>query len=138
MVRRMSGTYAAVVDLSDQWHYWPNGEAYDGWNVARLISLAAGLPTEQVAIADIAELDTNYWFHAGHEPTVRHVVQHARHALVGVDPSYPVILGPDGRVMDGMHRIVRAMLDGATHVNAVRFAELPPPDLEGVELSTGR
>lgn len=39
--------------------------------------------------------------------------------------SFPVILGPDGRVMDGMHRIARAMLEGRTEVSAVRFLALP-------------
>ena len=99
-------------ELDDQYHYWPNGEAYDAWRVDRLIAAAEGLPVEQVAVEEIAELDTNYWFHAGHDPTVRNVVRHARHALDGVDASHPVILGPDGRVMDGMHRIVRALLVG--------------------------
>ena len=35
------------------------------------------------------------------------------------DVAYPIILGHDGRVMDGMHRIARALLDGR--------AEIDPP-----------
>jgi hypothetical protein len=35
---------------------------------------------------------------------------------------------PDGRVMDGMHRISRALLDGASVIAAVRFEVLPKPD----------
>jgi hypothetical protein len=38
---------------------------------------------------------------------------------------FPVILGPDGRVMDGMHRIARVLLDGRDQVSAVRFLTLP-------------
>jgi hypothetical protein len=48
--------------------------------------------------------------------------------MLDADLSDPVILGPDGRVMDGMHRIARAMLDGKTEISAVRFPDLPEPD----------
>ena len=39
-----------------------------------------------------------------------------------------MILGSDGRVMDGMHRIARALLEGWTTVRAVRFPADPEPD----------
>jgi hypothetical protein len=119
----------ADVDLSRQFHYWPNGDSWDAWSVHRLLEHAAGRPAEAVRIDDLTELDTNYWFHAGHEPTVRNVVRHVLHATRDVDPSYAVLLGPGDRVLDGMHRIVRAMLAGETHVEAVRLPTLPPPDL---------
>lgn len=123
-----------MTDLSWQYHYWPNGDAWDAWSVPGLIRRAEGLPVEDVPLDAIKELDVNYWFHAGHAPTVRNVVQHIVHATDEVDPAYPVILGPEGRVMDGMHRIARALLAGATSVKAVRFVTLPPPDLVGCEL----
>jgi hypothetical protein len=48
--------------------------------------------------------------------------------IQAVDPSYLVILGSDGRVMDGMHRIARAMLEGRPTISAVRFEVDPEPD----------
>ena len=79
---------------------------------------------EDVPLSDIWELDTEYW---GASLTPRQVADHMR--LTGqVDPSHPVILGVDGRVMDGMHRIVRALLDGRRSIPAVRFTVLPDPD----------
>jgi len=33
----------------------------------------------------------------------------------------------DGEIMDGRHRIMRAMLDGADTIKAVRFDENPSP-----------
>jgi len=48
--------------------------------------------------------------------------------VVEVDPSYPIILGVDGRVMDGMHRIARALLHGEPTILARRFLEHPEPD----------
>jgi hypothetical protein len=45
-----------------------------------------------------------------------------------VDLSHPIILGDDGRVMDGMHRVVRALLEGRATIAAVRFDVDPEPD----------
>ena len=70
------------------------------------------MPIERVAVDAIGEVDTSYWFDGSDEvPTVRKVVEHVR-LISQVGVSYPIILGPDGRVMDGMHRIVRALLEG--------------------------
>ena len=93
-----------------------------------MIRLSAELPVTEVPLASIAEIDSVYWFDGrAEQPTVRKVVEHAR--LIGeVDTSYPVILGPDGRVMDGMHRIARRMLDGYLTVEVRQFRVLPDPD----------
>ena len=81
-----------------------------------------------VAVDSVGEVDTVYWFDgSAAAPTVRAVVEHAR-LMLDADSSFPVILGPDGRVMDGMHRIARAILEGKAEVSAVRFLALPEPD----------
>ncbi len=51
---------------------------------------------------------------------------HMRAAL-SADLSKPIILDEDGELMDGRHRIMRAMLEGKPSVLAVRFDENPPP-----------
>ena len=114
--------------MRKQYHYWPGGSGSDAWEVDRLIRLSAELPVTEVPLASIAEIDSVYWFDGrAEQPTVRKVVEHAR--LIGeVDTSYPVILGPDGRVMDGMHRIARRMLDGYLTVEVRQFRVLPDPD----------
>jgi hypothetical protein len=111
-----------------QYHFWPTDNGLDAWDVDRLIRLSAELPVIEVPLAEIAEVDTVYWFDGKSEqPTVRKVIEHAR-LISEVDTSYPVILGPDGRVMDGMHRIARLLLDGQATVRARRFDVLPEPD----------
>lgn len=114
--------------MRKQYHLWPADRGFDAWDVDRLIELSRGLPVEPVPIDAIGEIDTVYWFDDRDElPTVRKVVEHAR--LIGeVDDSYPIILGHDGRVMDGMHRIARALLEGRTAVDAVRFRGPVEPD----------
>jgi hypothetical protein len=110
-----------------QYHFWPGEDRLDAWDVDRLIELSRALPVEQVSLEQIDEIDSTYWFNEWQQPTVRSIAEHC--ALIqNVDPNYPIILGPDGRVMDGMHRIARALLDGASAIAAVRFGVLPEPD----------
>ena len=114
--------------MRKQYHLWPTDTGFDAWDVGRLISLSRGLPVGAVAVDSVGEVDTVYWFDGRTgAPTVRAVVEHAR-LMLDADLSFPVILGPDGRVMDGMHRIARAMLEGKAEVSAVRFPALPEPD----------
>jgi hypothetical protein len=63
---------------------------------------------------------------------VREVAEHIR-LVQAVDPSYPIILGVDGRVMDGMHRVVRALLEGSATISAVQFEVHPDPDFRNCE-----
>jgi hypothetical protein len=64
--------------------------------------------------------------------TCREVAEHAR-LIQEADPTYPVILSSDGRIMDGMHRVLKAILQGATDVPAVKFRSDPAPDYVGVD-----
>jgi hypothetical protein len=82
-----------------------------------------------VPIAEIRELDEAYW---GGSMTCREVAEHAR-LIHEADPSFPVILSSDGRIMDGMHRVLKALLAGLSHVPAVRFNSDPEPDYLGVD-----
>ena len=119
--------------MRKQYHFWPAATGFDAWDVDRLIELSRGLPVHAVAVESVAEVDTAYWFEgSAAAPTVRTVVDHAR-LMLAADMSFPVILGPDGRVMDGMHRIARALLDGVAEVSAVRFASLPEPDYRAIQ-----
>lgn len=97
--------------MRKQHHFWPGDEGVDAWDVDRLIDMSASLVREELPVAAIWEVDTVYWFDETQKPSVRKVVEHV--ALIeDVDLSYPIILGPDGRVMDGMHRVARAILEG--------------------------
>ena len=113
------------MDVRKQYHFWPGRQGLDAWDVDRLMALTAGLPVEEVALSEVPEIDSVYWFDQA--PTVRNVVDHVR-LIQEVDSAYPIILGPGNRVMDGMHRVARAMLEGRTTIHAVRLHELPDPD----------
>ena len=116
--------------MRKQYHFWRGESGIDAWDVDRLIELSAGLPVEEVPLEDLFEIDSVYWFDALERPTVRKVVEHFR-LLQEVDRFYPIIVGPDNRVMDGMHRVARALLEGDTTIRGVRFEKLPEPDYRG-------
>ena len=130
-----------------QYHFWPaedgtedgtedetedgtgNGtqNRFDAWDVDRLLVLTRDLPVRLVDVESITEVDSVYWFDDTERPTVRSIVEHVR-LIQEVDTSHPIILGADGRVMDGMHRIARAMLEGRAAIPAVRLETHPEPD----------
>jgi hypothetical protein len=115
-----------------QYHFWPSDGGFDAWDVDRLVALTEGLPVEDVPVAELPEVDSVYWFNGTERPTVRRVVQHFQ-LMRDVDPGYPIILGPGNRVMDGMHRVARALVEGRDRVKAVRLPTLPPPDFTNCE-----
>jgi hypothetical protein len=110
-----------------QYHFWPGCEGLDAWDVDRLIDATRELPVEEVRLDDVAEIDSVYWFDSTQRPTVRKVVEHIR-LVQEVDQKWPIILGPDNRVMDGMHRVARALLEGQATIPAIRLQVLPEPD----------
>ena len=96
------------------------------WDVHRLIKLTQNYPVQQVPLPQIAELDETFWFD-GEAATCRAVALHAK-LIQETDLAYPIILSFSGRVMDGMHRVCKALLEKRPTVAAVRFAKDPEPD----------
>jgi len=97
------------------------------------VALTKDLPRFRIELAAIFELDEAYWFSGGaSEATCRAVVEHAGF-IQEADLSFPIILSSDGRVMDGMHRVGKALLNGQADIEAVRFVRDPEPDYVGVD-----
>ncbi|HTW79200.1 MAG TPA: hypothetical protein VME23_06650 [Terracidiphilus sp.] len=103
------------------------------WNIKRLVKLSSSLMHERVALSAIRELDEPYWGNDGNRPlTCREIAEHGR-LIIDSDLSYPVILSSDGRVMDGMHRLCKALIQDLDEIEAVRFSVDPEPDYIGVQ-----
>ena len=82
----------------------------------------------QLNLDQIKELDENFWYQGPDaSPTCRSIVDHFR-LINETDLDYPIILSKDGRVMDGMHRVAKALLLGHKEIKAVKFTEDPKPD----------
>ena len=117
--------------MRKQYHFRPGPAGLRAWDIDRLVALSQALPVVEVALADIRELDEAYWFDHGYAPTCRAVAEHAR-LINEVDLSFPIILSADGRVMDGMHRVAKALIENVDDLPAKRFARDPAPDHVGV------
>jgi len=117
--------------MRKQYHFRRTDRGLLAWDVDRLVELSSGFDVVDVPLADIRELDETFWFdHEDEEPTCRRVALHAK--LIGeTDLAHPIILSADGRVMDGMHRVCRALIEGREAIRAVRFNVDPQLDYVG-------
>jgi hypothetical protein len=118
--------------MRKQYHLRPSASGLLAWDVHRLVALTAGLPAREVPLAAIRELDEPFWFGGAGAATCRAVAEHAR-LIHEAELRHPIILGADGRVMDGMHRVAKAYLAGRATIRAVQLPVDPEPDFVGVD-----
>jgi hypothetical protein len=130
--RQTQASGGVLENMRAQYHFRPSPQGLRAWDVHRLVKLSRNLTREHIPLAAIRELNEAYWANgSGRQMTCREVVDHTR-LILACDLSYPVILSSDGRVMDGMHRICKALLEGLDAIEAVRFVQDPDPDYIGV------
>ncbi len=118
--------------MRKQYFFQPSDHGYYAWDVDRLVELSKDLPVIRIPLEEIREIDENFWYGGEQDvPTCRSIVEHFR--LVNeTDLDYPVILSSQGRVMDGMHRVAKALLLGHQDIKAVQFSADPQPDYTDV------
>lgn len=100
------------------------------WDVDRLVMLTKHFSRVHVSLTAIRELDEPFWSDDD-SPTWRASLEHFR-LIEAADLSFAIILSADGRVMDGMHRVAKAVLLGRATIEAVQFIHDPEPDYVGV------
>lgn len=112
--------------MRKQYNFWPGERGLDAWDVDRLVELSRDLAVTAIPLSSLTEIDSNCWS-LDETTSVREVAEHVR--LVNeADTRYPIILAASGRVMDGMHRVAKALARGDESILAVRFAVDPAPD----------
>lgn len=121
-----------LAHIRPQYHFRPSQKGYYAWNVISLIQKSQKLPITQLPLAKIAELDEDYWSFECGKLTVRQIAEHFE-LVQAADLAYPVLLCAQGRVMDGMHRIVKALLNGDQTIAARQFQTTPDPDFVHVQ-----
>jgi len=104
-----------------QYYFRQSDRGLLAWDVDRLVELARDLPVKQMAITEIRGLDHDWSDDAaGHKRLVDEA-----------DLSFPIILSASGAVMDGRHRVAKAIREGRTTIAAVQFEKDPEPDHVG-------
>jgi hypothetical protein len=112
-----------------QYYFRPSPAGLLAWDVDRLIELSRDFPIRAVALTEIRELDAAV-FGEDEAPTWRTFAAHCR-LVHEAELRYPIIRAAVGAVMDGMHRVTIALIEGRTSIDAVRFTVDPPPDHVG-------
>ena len=118
--------------MRKQYHFQNSERGVLAWDVHRLIDLTLGLTPIDVPLEDIRELNESYWFSGeGDQPTCRKIAEHAQ--LINESSlEHPIIINTDGRVMDGMHRVCKALMNEMKSIKAFRLAATPEPDFVGI------
>lgn len=104
---------------------WPSMEeqrqVINGWRyrVTEIIKASKDL---EVFDLDIRSASIDY--QAPNEDSIRDFCSHVV-AIAEADLKYPVILSPTGIIMDGRHRLIKAVLAGLTSIKAKRLDEWP-------------
>jgi len=114
--------------IRPQYHFRITKTGLDAWYVARLIVLSKELPLRHIDPTEVSELHENHWyFHGESIPSPLSIIEHSR-LINECDLAYPIILDANDRVMDGMHRVCKAVLIGQLTIPAVQFAVDPDTD----------
>lgn len=90
------------------------------WSVPRLFELARDLPVLEIPLTHM------HLYNVYEKLTLREMVMHMK-AVNAADLSHPIILDEDGEIMDGRHRLMKALLAGVDTIKAVRFEKNPSP-----------
>jgi len=115
------------VAVRKQYHFRPSARGYRAWNVDRLVTLASDLTVQKVPLSEISEIDEAYWFDGNRRVSCRDIAEHA-FLIEHADLSFPIIMSSDRRVMDGMHRVLKALNAGLSAIDALIFVVDPEPD----------
>jgi hypothetical protein len=121
--------------LRKHYYFRPSEDGFDAWDVERLVEVSRDFPVVEVPLSSIDEIDSVYWIGGdGSPPTVRILVKHMQ-LVKGANLAYPIIIGADGKVMDGMHRVAQALLEDRPTILAVKFDVQPEPDHRNIRPS---
>ena len=75
----------------------------------------------------VSALDEDCWFVGARRPTLREVARHCQR-INATTFEHPIILNDDGTLMDGGHRLCKALIEGRPTIRAVQFPSMPTPD----------
>ena len=97
------------------------------WEDATLWAAAAKKESQEIELSDFLGKEMTGW----NMSTLQDYARETR-KILDADLSFPIIMSDDGVVMDGEHRLVKALLNGDKTIKAVVLSakELPPPDYD--------
>jgi hypothetical protein len=115
--------------MRKQYYFRPSPAGLLAWDVDRLVDLSRTFTVRAVPLEEIRELDYAL-FGDDEPPTWRSFAGHCR-LVHEAELRYPIIRAANGAVMDGMHRVSKALVQGRDTIDAVQFDTDPEPDYVG-------
>ena len=91
------------------------------WTVARLIEHAKELDPFEIPLAAIY-IGQNVF---AESRTARAIAEHLKR-VNETSLEYPIIMDPDGFIVDGWHRVIKSLVEGRETIKVVRFKKMPP------------
>ncbi len=80
------------MELRKQYHFRPGPNGLQAWDIHRLIKMVEKLPTIQIPLSAIRELDEPYWY--GHAtPTCRSIAEHAKLGITHLHYYVEILFG---------------------------------------------
>lgn len=95
------------------------------WKTASLIEAALKLPIFQLDITKVSIEEVLRWKIVN----LRDYLNHYRR-VAQADLSSPLILRSDGYIMNGWHRVIKALFEGVKQLPAKKFQVDPEPDFK--------
>lgn len=95
------------------------------WGVTKLIEYAKDLEVFEIPLRALYIGQPIWSPITGPLSLASHMKQ-----VMAADLSYPIILNEEGFIMDGWHRIAKALFEDRPTIKAVRFEKNPPHDFE--------
>ena len=118
--------------MRKQYYFRKEGQDTLIWDVGRLMRLVQNLEMMEVPLSEIKELDENFWYtNPSDIPSCRSIAIHAK-LIQEASLEHPIIICPEGRIMDGMHRVCKAYIKGRETIRAKKFTKIPTPDFKNV------
>lgn len=105
-------------------------EEWECWHIKNLWRSAANLPSVMTPLTDFAqhfERTNEDWFSLK-TPTLRELSMQAKR-IYEADLTFPIILSAEGDLMDGKHRLAKALILGQEEIAVVRFVKNLEPDV---------
>jgi len=107
--------------------YLPDGRVTIGkkhWDMSTIIGATKNLPVYDLQLSAI-DLSTYPWGDNGYISDFLFQMKRVQEA----DLSFPIVQNPNGFIIDGWHRVCKAILNGQTTIKAVRLVVMPEPDM---------
>lgn len=97
------------------------------WKVDDLWQLAKSLPVEHLPVEMFTDqLEGTCWTEGDDDVTPQWVLGHTRRIL-GANDKFPILVNENNIIVDGIHRLCKAVLEGKETVSIQRLEALPEP-----------